>query len=419
MKILDGTAREILDSRGNPTVEVIIRTDTGIYKGRSPSGASTGRHEAVELRDGGERFGGKGVLRAVKKAKEVLSKVKGREFESPVEFDRFLIKLDGTDNKSRLGGNTTTALSMAVWYAFSQGRLYEYLLKDDKPVLPVPMMNIINGGKHAGNRLSIQEFLILPLGADKFSEALRIGCEVYHELGLLLEKRIGRTARNVGDEGGYAPNLSHTTEALDIILDSVEELGYTDRVKLGLDAASSSFYKGEEGYEIDGKLLTPGELLEYYRDLIKTYPIVSIEDPFHEEDFQGFADLVKKTSIQVVADDLTTTNIFRVKTALGYGSMTALLLKVNQVGTVTEALEAAKLCGERGLQVVVSHRSGETTDTFISDLSVGLSTGQIKTGAPARGERVVKYNRLLEIEEETDAPMGDLSNTPKVNVDLE
>ncbi|MCD6279222.1 phosphopyruvate hydratase [Candidatus Micrarchaeota archaeon] len=419
MKIVNGTAREILDSRGNPTVEVEIFCDNGRFVGRAPSGASTGIHEAVELRDGDEnRYGGKGVIKAVKNAMKIIAELRDKEFTSPRDMDLKIIDMDGTRDKSNLGANATTAVSMAIWKAFSDDNLYSYdlglgLRNDDfmKRVLPIPMMNIINGGKHAGNGLAVQEFMIVPYGADSFKESLRFGAEIYHELGKMIKNKYGRQAINVGDEGGYAPNLSRTDDALSLIANAVDEMGYSDKVKLAIDVAASSFYdKKTELYSIDGRLMNRDELIEFYLDLAAQYPLVSIEDPFDEDDFDGFAMLLsrinakaKEKHVQVVGDDLTTTNPERVRKAIDNKSMSALLLKVNQIGTVTEALESVKLCYDAETNIIVSHRSGETIDTFIADLAVALNSGWIKTGAPARGERVAKYNRLMEIE----AQLGD------------
>jgi len=404
-------AREILDSRGNPTVEVDIITESGeMGRAAVPSGASTGRYEALELRDGGERYHGKGVLKAVKNVNEIITPaLKGLDVRSQEEIDKKLIELDGTPNKSKLGANAILAVSLATARAAANTLkipLYRYLSKNkDELLLPVPLMNIINGGKHAGNKLNIQEFMIIPHGGKTFKETLRLGVEIYHTLKGILEKKYGKDAINVGDEGGYAPPMEQTTEALEALIKSIEEAGYTPRkeVSLGLDAAASEFY-GEEHrrYYLDQRSLTVDELIEYYTQLVETYPIISIEDPFQEEDFETFAEFTKKlgNKVQIVGDDLFVTNTRRLEKGIQMGAANALLLKVNQIGTLTEALEAAKTAFQHNYAVIVSHRSGETEDPFIADLAVALCTGQIKTGAPARSDRTSKYNQLLRIEEE-------------------
>ena len=404
-------AREILDSRGNPTVEVDVITESGnIGRAAVPSGASTGRYEALELRDGGKRYHGKGVLKAVNSVNEIIAPaLKGLDVRSQEEIDKKMIELDGTPNKSKLGANAILAVSLATARAAANALkipLYKYLSKNkDELLLPVPLMNIINGGKHAGNKLNIQEFMIIPHGGKTFKETLRIGVEIYHTLKRILEKKYGKSAINVGDEGGYAPPMEQTTEALEALIKSIEEAGYTPRkeVSLGLDAAASEFYDEERGkYYLDQRSLTVDELIEYYTQLVETYPIISIEDPFQEEDFETFAEFTKKlgNKVQIVGDDLFVTNTRRLEKGIQVGAANALLLKVNQIGTLTEALEAAKTAFRHDYAVIVSHRSGETEDPFIADLAVALCTGQIKTGAPARSDRTSKYNQLLRIEEE-------------------
>ncbi|MHA1722828.1 MAG: phosphopyruvate hydratase [Candidatus Baldrarchaeia archaeon] len=404
-------AREILDSRGNPTVEVDVITESGdVGRAAVPSGASTGRYEALELRDGGKRYHGKGVLKAVKNVNEIIAPaLKGLDVRSQEEIDKKMIELDGTPNKSKLGANAILAVSLATARAAANVLkipLYKHLSKDkDELLLPVPLMNIINGGKHAGNKLNIQEFMIIPHGGKTFKESLRMGAEIYHTLKRILEKKYGKNATNIGDEGGYAPPMEQTTEALEALIRSMEEAGYVPKkeVSLGVDAAASEFYNEEHGkYYLDQRSLTADELIEYYTQLIETYPIASIEDPFQEEDFETFAEFTKKlgSKIQIVGDDLFVTNTRRLEKGIQMGAANALLLKVNQIGTLTEALEAAKTAFQHDYAVIVSHRSGETEDPFIADLAVALCTGQIKTGAPARSDRTSKYNQLLRIEEE-------------------
>jgi len=404
-------AREILDSRGNPTVEVDVITEGGdMGRAAVPSGASTGRYEALELRDGGERYHGKGVLKAVKNVNEIIAPaLKGLDVRSQGEIDKKMIELDGTFNKSKLGANAILAVSLAVARAAANAMkipLYMYLSKNrDELLLPVPLMNIINGGKHAGNKLDIQEFMIIPHGGKTFKETLRMGVEIYHTLKRILEKKYGKSAINVGDEGGYAPPMEQTTEALEALIKSIEEAGYVPKkeASLGLDVAASEFYnEGRKKYYLDQRSLTVDELIEYYTQLVETYPIASIEDPFQEEDFEIFAEFTKKlgNKVQIVGDDLFVTNKKRLEKGIQMGAANALLLKVNQIGTLTEALEAAKTAFQHDYAVIVSHRSGETEDPFIADLAVALCTGQIKTGAPARSDRTSKYNQLLRIEEE-------------------
>jgi enolase len=402
MKITALWAREILDSRGNPTVEVDIFSENAMGSAAAPSGASTGIHEAVELRDGDHRYLGKGVLKAVNNVNTIIAPALiGHELTS-TEVDEKIIALDGTENKSHLGANALVATSIAALRleASSNGKmLHEHL---GGVQLPHAMFNIINGGKHAGNQLAIQEFMIIP-ESDSFSERLRMASEVYHILGTMLVKKYGASARNVGDEGGFAPSIGNTYEAFDAISAAVEEAGYEKSCGYAVDAAASSFYSDEK-YSIDGKILSENELVDYYTDLAKAYPIVSIEDPFYEESFQAFSALNKELpNIQVVGDDLVVTNVARLKRAIEVDAISALLLKVNQIGTVTEAMDAVRLCRENKLNIIVSHRSGETEDSFIADFAVGINAGQIKTGAPARGERTSKYNQLLRLEERISA----------------
>ncbi len=399
MEIKSIWAREILDSRGNPTVEVDVYCENSFGSAAAPSGASTGIHEAVELRDGGVRYHGKGVLKAVNNVNTKIAKALiGMDVTDQKAIDRKLISLDGTKDKSGLGANAIVATSMACLRAGAgaNSKMLSDHLGGSK--IPHAMFNIINGGKHAGNSLSIQEFMIIP-EAPTFSERLRKASEIYHSLGEKLVKKYGRSAKNVGDEGGYAPPIGNTYEAFDAIASAVEEVGYHDSCGFAIDAAASSFFKNG-AYSIDGKNLNESDLVDYYVDLIGSYPIVSIEDPFHEESFQAFAALNKELNdVQIVGDDLVVTNTMRIKQAIDNDSMSALLMKINQIGTVSEAMDAIRLCRENGLNIIVSHRSGETEDSFIADFSVGINAAQIKTGAPARGERTSKYNQLLRLEE--------------------
>jgi enolase len=402
--ILEVRAREVLDSRGNPTVEVEVETEGGATgTAIVPSGASMGVHEAVELRDGGRRYHGMGVLKAVKGISEIIvPRIVGMDVREQRVIDGLMIELDGSENKSRLGGNAILGVSIACakTAAASEGlQLYEYVGGVDSGLLPVPFFNIINGGKHAGNQLDFQEFMVVPLGAECFREALRMGAEVYHELRRLLRSTYGDAAINVGDEGGFSPPMSRPEEALDTIVEAVEEVGCGEAVYLAMDVAASSFYRSGEGYSVAGGVLSRGELIDLYSELVAAYPIVSIEDPLEEDDFDGFAEVRGALPIQILGDDLFVTNSSRLQKGVEMGAANALLWKVNQVGTLTEALEAAELAERSGYGVQASHRSGDTEDTFVADLAVGIGCGQIKAGAPARGERTAKYNRLLRIEE--------------------
>lgn len=396
-------AREILDSRGNPTIEVEVTTSDG-YFGRAaiPSGASTGLYEAVELRDGGKLFHGKGVMKAVMAVeKEILPKLKGVDVSDQAKIDRLMIELDGTENKGRLGGNAILGVSVASAKAAAASKkkhLYQYI-NPDSSLLPVPFFNVVNGGKHAGNQLDFQEFMIAPTGAKNFREALRMGSEIYQELKSKLLKDYGKNAINVGDEGGFSPPVKSPEEALDAIVASAEEMGYSDKTALAMDVAASSFYTGDGEYSFKGKKIDTGELIEVYRELVAKYPIKSIEDPLEEEDYEGFVEITKALDIQILGDDLFVTNRKRLQKGIDMGACNALLWKVNQIGTLTEALDAAKLAMDNGYNVMASHRSGETEDPFVADLSVALGCGQIKSGAPCRGERTAKYNQLLRIEE--------------------
>ncbi len=399
-------AREVLDSRGNPTVEAEVTVKGHRITAIAPSGASTGTWEAHELRDGGDRYGGKGVLKAVENVRtEIAKKLVGMDPTDQRAIDEAMIELDGTENKTRLGGNATVAVSLAVARAGAMCNgvpIYEHI-GGDHVTLPVPMLNIINGGKHAGGNLKIQECMIIPAGAPSFSECLRMSTEVYMHLKTLLKNKYGVGAINIGDEGGFAPPLDTVDEALSIIVDSISDAGYVPGkdVFLAIDAASSEFYK-DGVYNVDGMDLSAGELADHYVELTKTHPLISIEDPFFEDDFATTAELTRKVGnrVQIVGDDLFVTNSKRLARGIDEGAANALLLKVNQIGTVTESGDAAKMSFDNGYNVVVSHRSGESEDTTIADLSVGWGSGEIKTGAPARGERTAKYNRLLRIEED-------------------
>lgn len=395
-------AREILDSRGNPTIEVQLETRYGTFTAGVPSGASTGSHEALELRDGGKRYQGKGVLKAVRNAGLLARKLKGIDVRDQKAIDNALLKADSTPNKSRYGANAILGLSLACCKAGAASNnlpLYQHIAKlfgNKKPLLPVPAFNIINGGKHAGNKLDFQEYMLLPK-AKSFREAVQTGAETYHELKELLKKRFGPSATNVGDEGGFAPPITCIEEPFDFILDAAANRGFGSKARVGIDAAATSFFVHGK-YSVEGKLLTAEQLSGKYQYLQKNYPLVSLEDPFYEEGWDDFSRLTAKSKAQIVGDDLLVTNVERIKMAIKRKACSALLLKVNQIGTITEALQAARLAIDNEWKVMVSHRSGETGDDFIADLAVGLGCGQIKAGAPCRGERVAKYNRLAKIE---------------------
>jgi enolase len=407
--IADIRAMQVLDSRGNPTLEVDLKTRGGSY-GRAmvPSGASTGIHEALELRDGDKsRYGGKGVLKAAMNVNtEIKNSLVGLSCLKQRAIDSTMIKLDATANKSRLGANAILGVSMAAARAASSVKgisLFRYLGGKKRYRLPVPMMNVINGGMHAGNKLAVQEFHVEPIGAKSFSEALRFGAEVYHALKGVLKDKYGADAINVGDEGGYAPPLELTSQALDAILSAISLAGYSDsEVKLGIDAASSSFFDGKGNYSIDGKSLNAGQLLDYYEDLATRYPIHTIEDPFDEDSFGEFSRITSKlgSKVKIIGDDLYCTNKKRIQRGIEEKTSNSVLIKLNQVGSVSETLDAISISKKAGLEVVVSHRSGETEDTFISHLATAVESSFIKSGAPARGERTAKYNELLRIERE-------------------
>jgi enolase len=400
--LLSVKAREILDSRGNPTLEVEVLTESGI-KGCAavPSGASTGIYEAIELRDGGKRYGGKGVETAINLIKTIIEpKIKGIDVHEQKRIDEIMIKLDGTDNKGKLGGNSLLGVSLACARAAAESeniKLYEYIDRKSS-LLPIPFFNVINGGKHAGNKIDFQEFMIAPTGAKSFREALRIGAEVYQTLKVELQKTYGKTAINVGDEGGFAPPMSKPEEVLECLLNAITEAGYSEKVKLALDVASSTFYQ-DGVYTVAGKKYTTDEMIDLYKGLVKKYPIVSIEDPLQEEDYEGFTKITKEIKVQILGDDIFVTNPKRLRKGIKMKAANALLWKVNQIGTLTEALEAVDIAKSAGYNVMASHRSGDTEDPWVADLSVGIGCGQIKSGAPARGERTAKYNQLLRIED--------------------
>ncbi len=398
-------AREVLDSRGNPTVEVEIYSGNQFGRFIVPSGASTGQFEAVELRDGGNRFHGKGVLQAVKNVNEILGpKVLGRDIFDQEGLDKFMIELDGTPNKAKYGANAILGISIANMRLAAKNKgLWDFEYIGDSKRLPCPMLNVINGGSHAGGDLAIQEFMLMPIGFDSFKDGLRASVEVYHQLKKQLKKKYGSSAINLGDEGGFAPPIDTARDAIDILIASIKDMGYKpeEQFYLGIDAAASEFLHDGK-YHIDGKILARDDFINYYYELVEDYPILlSLEDPFDENDFEAFGDLVTKygSTRAIVADDLTVTNVERINTAIDKGAMNYLLLKVNQIGSFTEAKEAFDLTKSKDWGVVISHRSGETEDTFIADLSVGMGAERIKTGAPARSERVAKYNQLLRIEE--------------------
>lgn len=406
-KIKKIKAREVFDSRGNPTIEVDLLCENNIFaRAMVPSGASTGIHEALELRDGGKRYLGKGVLTAVKNVDIIAEKIVGLE-PNQNEIDKVMLELDGTENKSKLGANAILGVSMAVCKAGAKVNgipLYQHianLANNKELVLPVPSLNVINGGSHAGNSLDIQEYMMLPVGAKTFREAMQIGAETYQNLKIIIKKKYGHDAINVGDEGGFAPPLQKPEEPIDLILEAIEEAGYTGKVKIGLDSAASEFFKNGK-YYMEGKVISGEDLIQKYIDMAENYPIVSYEDPFSEDDFANHKILTEAIGekIQIVGDDLLVTNPIRIQRAIDDKSVNSLLLKVNQIGSITEAIEACKKAQGAGWSVMVSHRSGETEDSFIADLVVGLKTGQIKTGAPCRSERLAKYNQLLRIEEE-------------------
>jgi len=420
MSIKKILARSIFDSRGNPTVEVDLYTDKGLFRAGVPSGASTGIHEALELRDNiKSEYMGKGVNQAVKNVNEIIAPALLAQGFSVIEqrkIDEFMLSLDGTKNKSKLGANAILGVSIAVCKAGAAERgipLYRHiadLAGHKEIIMPVPAFNVINGGSHAGNKLAMQEFMLLPTGASNFSDAMRIGSEVYHNLKAVIKGKYGLDACNVGDEGGFAPNIQDNMEGLELLKTAIEKAGYTGKVQIGMDVAASEFY-AEGNYNLDFKskqpnpeaIITPDALANIYKEMIAKYPVVSIEDAFEQDDWAAWTKFHSEVGIQLVGDDLTVTNTERIHLAIEKKACNCLLLKVNQIGSVTESIDSCKLAQSNGWGVMVSHRSGETEDSFIADLVVGLGTGQIKTGAPCRSERLAKYNQLLRIEEELGA----------------
>lgn len=414
--ILKVHAREILDSRGQPTLEAEVTTNNGTFRSAVPSGASTGIYEACELRDGDKgRHKGKGVLTAVRNVIDVLGPaLVGKDVSDQAGIDKLMRDLDGTKNKGKLGANAILGVSMAVSKAAAVNAglpLYQYIAKlagNTELRLPVPCFNVINGGKHAGNALPFQEFMIAPVKAESFAEAMRIGCEVYHTLKTIIKKKYGQDAVNVGDEGGFAPPILDINEPLPILMEAIEAAGHKGKVAICLDCAASEMWSDQaKQYNLTFKNPTPtyvdGKTLEAtYVKWATDFPIVSIEDPYDQDDFASWSSLTAalRGKVQVVGDDLTVTNTERIRMAIDKQACSALLLKINQIGTISEAIESAKLCMSRGWSIMVSHRSGETEDTYIADLVVGLGCAQIKTGAPCRGERTCKMNQLMRIEEE-------------------
>ncbi|MCK4345648.1 MAG: phosphopyruvate hydratase [Bacteroidales bacterium] len=403
-------ARQILDSRGNPTIEVEVFTDTG-YLGRAavPSGASTGVHEAVELRDGDKDYYlGKGVLKAVNNVNSILNEeLRGYDVFNQGTIDAVMIELDGTENKSNLGANATLGVSLAVAKVAAQETgqpLYRYLGGINANTLPIPMMNILNGGQHADNKIDIQEFMVMPIGAESFSEALRMGVEVFHHLKAVLKVKGHST--NVGDEGGFAPNLNSNEEAMEVVLDAIYKAGYTagKDIWIALDPAASEFYDEERKvyhFESTGEDKSTSEMVDYWKNWTEKYPIISIEDGLHEDDWKGFQELTKVIgkNVQIVGDDLFVTNVKRLTRGINEKVANSILIKLNQIGTLTETINAVRLATINSFTSVISHRSGETEDVTIADLAVGLNTGQIKTGSASRSDRIAKYNQLLRIEE--------------------
>ncbi len=407
--ILGVKGYEMLDSRGNPTVMCKIKTEHGVFKGWAPSGASTGKHEAWELRDGEKRFFGKGVKKAVENLNKMAEYVVGKDEREWENIERELLSLDD-ETKSKFGANAFCALSISLVKAASASTGKEVFQYFGGSTLPIPMLNILNGGKHAGNGLAIQEFLIIPFGAKSFMECMEFANAIYYTLKKELMNKFGKSAINVGDEGGFAPPLSKTQDALEFISKAIEEEGLGKKVGIGIDAAASSFFNEDQGvYNIDGRKVEPDALIDVYVELCKSFHLISIEDPFYEEDFEHFALLKKALSnVQIVGDDLITTNPKRIKKAIEHDSINAALIKINQIGTVSETIQSIQLAREHSLRIIVSHRSGETCDDFIADFSVGMGAEEIKTGAPCRGERLAKYNRLLEIEQDYPLKMKEV-----------
>merc|ERR1719148_151938 len=408
-------AREILDSRGNPTIEVDLTTDDGLFRASVPSGASTGAYEAYELRDGGDRYLGKGCLKAVSNVNDILGPaVCGMNPADQRGIDEAMIKMDGTTNKSNLGANAILGISLAASKAGAAARglpLYAHYAelagnKEAKYTMPIPCFNVINGGSHAGNKLAFQEYFVIPSGAKSFKEAMQIGCEVYHTLGKIIKAKYGGDATLIGDEGGFAPPCDNR-EGCELIMEALQKAGHEGKCTIGLDVAASEFrVKDKDEYDLDfkydGNIISGTELGDLYQSLAADFPIVTIEDPFDEDDWENWSKFTEKNgeAFQVVGDDLTVTNIEKIDRAITEKSCTCLLLKVNQIGSISESIDAVKKSKQAGWGVMTSHRSGETEDTYIADLAVGLCTGQIKTGAPCRSERLAKYNQLLRIEEQ-------------------
>ena len=408
-EIIKIKAREVLDSRGNPTVEVDVVTEDGVFRGMTPSGASAGQHEALELRDGDkDRYLGKGTLKAVRNVNEKIApKIIGMDCQHQETIDKIMLKLDGTENKDQFGANAILPLSMAVTKAGASSKklpLYEYIGELFGVIphrLPVPMCNVINGGKHAGQENSIQEHMLMPTGAKNFTEGIRMVSESYHHLKTMLREQFGAGGSLIGDEGGFAPpQMTSVQERLDIMLKAVEKAGHEGMMKIALDPASSEFFY-DGIYKIGENSYSGSEMVDFYVDLCKTYPIISIEDGLAEDDWDSWVELTNKlgSRVQIVGDDLFVTNTKRIKKGIEMNAANSVLIKLNQIGTVTETLDAIKMAHDHAWTAVVSHRSGETEDAFIADLVVGTSTGQIKTGAPARSDRNAKYNQLIRIEE--------------------
>lgn len=419
MEIKNIRAREVLDSRGNPTVEADVITEKGVFRAIVPSGASTGVHEALELRDGdNSRYMGKGVLKAVENVNKIIGPaLEGADCTKQEEIDKRMTELDGTENKSKLGANAILAVSMGACKAGAAAKgvpLYQHIAElagksTDSYIMPVPSFNVINGGRHAENKLAMQEFMILPVKAGSFKQALRLGSEVYHMLKEVIAKKYGKAATGVGDEGGFMPNILDNEDGLQLLKEAIEKAGHSEKVdiRIGIDCAASEFYK-DGMYDLGFKdpnnenKITAEQLTEEYAEFIRDYSVISIEDPFDQDDWDAYVNFTAKfgDKLQIVGDDLLATNPKRIKMAIEKKACNALLLKINQIGSISEAIKACNMVQEAGWHVMVSHRSGETEDNFIADLAVGLKTGEIKSGAPCRSERLAKYNQLLRIEEE-------------------
>ncbi|KAL1984225.1 hypothetical protein VTN96DRAFT_9359 [Rasamsonia emersonii] len=413
-------AAQRLDSRGKPTVQVSVTTGKGTFTALVPSGASVGSYEAVEIRDGNPKaYGGNGVLMAVHNVQHVIGPVlieqKFDVRKDLSKIDEFMVKLDSTHSKQKLGVNAILGVSMACARAGAAGKdvpLYEFLRQEAEMepsyILPVPFFNVLNGGAHAGNSMAFQEFMIAPVGAEDIAQAVQVGCEVYQELKKVLARKYGPSATTIGDEGGFAPPITHPSEALDLLTTAVEAAGHTGKVKFAIDPAASEFFKSDRLYDIGFKTdrpheLFPNQLSDLYKQLLKDYPIILVEDPFSQDDWNAWAEFHRSCAVELVGDDLLATNVDRMALAKQHDACNSLLLKINQIGTISEAIMAARTASKFDWQVFVSHRSGETTDDFIADLAVGLGAGHMKAGSPCRGERVVKYNRLMDIEDELKA----------------